>query len=377
MGFKLDNIPAPKKSIPQKSGLTAILKKEITLFGGLFTTKKKEYFYTELSVLLKAGISLKEALVLIEESERKRSLKTFFGQLIDAIISGASFSVAMKGQKEFTEYEYYAIKIGEETGTLARITTELAQFFARKNKQRRNLISALTYPIIILSTAVLVVIFMLRVIVPMFQDIFQQNNVELPGITRFIISLSDASRTYGWTVLVLITILFIFRGAFSKKNWYRKKRDRLSTKMPFLGRFIITVHLAQFTQAVSLLSAAKVPILNSIQLVKKMIDFYPLQSALIEAEEKITKGATLSESLKGSTIFSHKMIALIKVAEETNQTGFIFEKLNNQYSAEVQRQSKLLTTAMEPLIILFVGILVAVILIAMYLPMFKLSSVLG
>ncbi len=128
---------------------------------------------------------------------------------------------------------------------------------------------------------------------------------------------------------------------------------------------------------VFLLTASKVPVVNSIQLVKQMIDFYPLQKALETVEQQILQGSSLSKSLSQHKLFDDKMVALVKVAEETNQTEFIFDRLNMQYNTQVQQQSKLLSTIMEPLIILFVGVLVGVILIAMYLPMFKLSSVLG
>jgi len=137
------------------------------------------------------------------------------------------------------------------------------------------------------------------------------------------------------------------------------------------------MYIGQFTQAVALLTTAKVPVLNSIQLTKKMIDFYPLQMALQDVEAKILSGITLSESLKAHKIFDSKMISLLKVAEETNQNEFIFERLTSQYNEEIQYKSKMLSTVLEPLIIIFLGALVAVILIAMYLPMFTLSTVLG
>lgn len=127
----------------------------------------------------------------------------------------------------------------------------------------------------------------------------------------------------------------------------------------------------------ALLTASKVPVVNSIQLVKQMINFYPIKTALETVEQHILKGESLSKSLSQHKLFDDKMIALVKVAEETNQTEFIFERLNLQYSTQVQQQSKMLSTIMEPIIILVVGVLVGVVLITMYLPMFKLSSVLG
>jgi len=377
MGFKLENITSQKEIEKLDSDKTSFLQKEITLFGNSFSNKIKEDFYTELSVLLKAGITLKDALELIRDALKKKAHQDKLNIISNDIVSGLSLSEAIIKQKEFTDYEYYSLKIGEETGTLVEVSEQLGRFFARKNEQRRNLVSALTYPIIILSTAVLVVIFMLQYVVPMFQDIFEQQKVELPAITKFIIYVSEFMKQYGWLLLLLLFLLVFLRAFFNKKVWFKKLKDRFISKLPFIGDFVKTVYLSQFTQAVSLLTASKVPVVNSIQLVKQMIDFYPLQNALTEVEQDILKGKSLSKSLKPHKLFDAKMIALVKVAEETNQNEFIFKRLNSQYNTQVQQRSKLLSTIMEPIIIMIVGVLVGVILIAMYLPMFKLSSVLG
>jgi len=377
MAFKLDNIPQQKIAHKNDKNSVSFLQKEITLFGSPFSNKVKEDFYTELSVLLKAGVNLKVALELIQNSQKKKQNKDTLNFISEDLISGQSLSNAIQLQKPFTDYEYYSLRIGEETGTLGQVTEQLGDFYARKNEQRRNLINALTYPIIILTTAVLVVAFMLQFVVPMFEDIFRQQNVELPAITKFIIKLSGLMKDYGWIVLTIIAVLLFSKRLFNKKQGYKRFKDNLILKLPFIGSFVKTVYLSQFTQAVSLLTASKVPVVNSIQLVKQMIDFYPLQSALEQVEQDILKGKSLSQSLSEHHFFDDKMIALVKVSEETNQTEYIFDRLNKQYNTQVQQQSKMLSTLMEPFIILFVGILVGVILIAMYLPMFKLSSVIG
>ncbi|GAA3647231.1 type II secretion system F family protein [Flavivirga jejuensis] len=378
MAFQLDNIQKKKPSILKENlKETSFLKKEISLFNTPFGNKIKEDFYTELSVLLKAGITLKDGLELLQNSQKKKQNKDVLNIISNNIVSGQSLSEALKVQKQFTDYEYYSVKIGEETGSLYQVMEQLGSFFARKNEQHRNLISALTYPIIILSTAVLVVAFMLRFVVPMFQDIFKQQGVELPAITKFIISMSEFAGTYGWLMLLIVIVLIASKSFLNKKKKFKNIKDRLILKLPFIGNFVKSIYLSQFTQAISLLTASKVPVVNSIQLVKQMIDFYPLQHALETVEEHILKGQSLSNSLSEHKLFDAKMIALVRVAEETNQTEFIFDRLNMQYNTQVQQQSKMLSTIMEPIIILIVGILVGVILIAMYLPMFKLSSVMG
>ncbi len=375
-GFNLDSLVTEEKTSSEKDWFSNLLQTEIAL-SKPFGNKKKEDFYSELGVLLKAGINLKDALILIQENQKKEKLQLFYGEMVDALVAGQSFFEVLEKRSEFTEYEYYSVKIGEETGTLTRIVEELGKFYERKNEQRRQLTSAMTYPIIILSTAVLVVIFMLRMVVPMFEDIFKQNGVDLPPITKFIISASNFIGNYGWLVLLFIGTLLVLRKTFAKKEWYKEGKDKLLLKIPYIGSFISSVYLAQFTQAVALLTSSKVPMLHSIQMVKKMIDFYPLNSALTNVEKGVLAGTSLNKSMAENKIFDNKMVSLVKVAEETNQTEYIFERLNQQYAIEVQQKSKLLSTLMEPLIIIIIGVFVGVILISMYLPMFKLSNVVG
>ena len=376
MAFKLDNIQTKKKK-ESSFDIDKILKTEVTLFGSSFNNKKKEALYTELSVLLKAGISLKEALSLIAKEQKKQKDKTLLDVMVKAILEGSSFSESIQSNKNFTEYEYYSLKIGEETGTLPKVAQELGLFFRRRNEQRRTVLNALSYPIVVLITAVLAVLFMLRYVVPMFADIFKQNNVELPWLTKMVMKASTVFQNYFWLILMLLLAVLVFRKLIKRKIWYKKYASKLLLKIPFVGDLMRKMYIGQFTQAVALLTTEKVPVLNSIQLTKKMIDFYPLQIALKEVESKILSGNNLSESLQEHKIFDAKMVSLLRVAEETNQNEFIFERLTTQYNEEIQYKSKMLSTVLEPLIIIFLGALVAVILIAMYLPMFTLSTVLG
>ncbi|MDO3694919.1 type II secretion system F family protein [Wenyingzhuangia sp. chi5] len=377
MAFKLTPTSQQKTVIKENVDQLSFLKKEIHFFNQAFSNKIKEDFYTELSVLLKAGVSLKDGLELIENSLNKEYNKKILQEIAHDVVMGQTLSTAFKKHKPFTDYEFYSVKIGEETGTLSKVCEQLGCFFFKKNEQRRNLISALTYPFIILTTAVLVVIFMLQYVVPMFQDIFKQQGVTLPTITKIIIKVSEFIDHYGLFILIFLVLGISFQSFLTKRKRFKQFRDKFLLKLPFIGHFIKVIYLAQFTQAVALLVSSKVPMINSIQLVKQMIPFYPLQEALQTVEEHILKGASLSNSLKEHELFDRKMIALVKVAEETNQTEYIFERLHTQYSTQVEQQSKMLSTVMEPFIILIVGVLVGVILIAMYLPMFKLSSVIG
>lgn len=376
MGIKINQLGSNKTHKKSSSNLDDLLKREINLFGSSFSSKKKEQFYTELSILLTSGIRLKEAVFLIAQTQKKKEDVSFYEDMGNGIIAGESFSDILKQNKKFTIYESHSVRIGEQSGTLDTVCNTLADFFTRKNEQRRAITSALTYPVIVLVTALLAVLFMLRFVVPMFEDIFSQNNVKLPYITQKVIGVSDWIGSYGWIVVLFIIIFILFQPFLNKKANYRTLKDRLLLKTPILGSFLKTSSLARFTQAVSLLVNAKVSIPESLHLTKDMVSFSPLKQALGNVENDIQKGMSLSESLSKESFFDPKFIALVRVAEETNQTEFVFEKLNQQYNEEVKRKSKAFSTLLEPFIILIVGVLVAVILVSMYLPMFELGNVL-
>lgn len=376
MGIKFKNIPAGAQTYKAESK-TSFLNKEISLFGNSFSNKSKEQFYSELSVLLNSGVTLKQALELISETQKKEKDQRLIDEVLGKIMSGSSLSDALAENKNFTPYEYEALKIGEQTGQLPKITDDLREFFNRKAELKRQLISSLSYPMIVLITAFLVVFFMLKYVVPMFVDIFKQNKVDLPWITNKIVGVSNFVTDNGFTVVALILGLIITSKFISKKQWYYKFIGRLQLKVPVFGNYIKKIYLIQFTQAMALLTNAKIPVVNGIHLVRNMIQFYPLEESLRAIEKDIVRGEKINESFKKHALYDKKMIALLKVAEETNQTEYIFKKLYDQYSIEIKYQGQIIANVLNFLLTLFVGVIVGTILIAMYLPMFKLSSVIG
>ena len=150
--------------------------------------------------------------------------------------------------------------------------------------------------------------------------------------------------------------------------------SELSLRVPVMGKIIKKIYLSRFFQSMALLTGAKTPILRSIQLIRNMIRFYPMEKAFIQMEHDILHGILLHQSMEKFPVFDKRTIALVKVAEEVNQLDQIFLKLNRQYSDELEHQVGQLSNLLEPALIIFVGVLVAVILIAMYLPMFQLSN---
>ena len=375
MGIKIEQV-RPAGKTESTASLETLLKKEIRIFGKSFTDKKKEQFYAELSVLLKSGVNLKMALDLIEESQKEKDRKIII-ELNEQILMGSSLAAAMEKDKNFTPYEYRAIKLGEQTGQLNFITNDLAEYYQRKNEQKRQVISSLTYPVIVLFTAFIVVFFMLKYVVPMFEDIFEQNQVELPFLTQMIVKASSLLEVNGIYFLIGFVSIILGLRTSRKKEWFRKYVGLISLRIPIIGEYVKKIYITRFNHTMMLLTNSKIPVVNGLAMVREMVSFHPLQESLRRIEEDILQGDRMSESFKKHQLFDKKMIALLKVAEETNQTEYVFKKLYDQYSKEVEYQSKTITNILNPILTLMVGFIVGVILIAMYLPMFRLSSVIG
>lgn len=357
--------------------LDGFLKKEIHLFNKGLNEVHKERFYGELAILLNSGISLVKSLDLIKKGKTGKRLDEVVGLLRAKLLFGHSISESMESSGEFSPYELKTMEIGEKTGKLGIVTADLADFYQEKNKRKREVISALTYPAIVTTTAVIVLFFMLKYVVPMFKDIFQQNHVELPILTRMMIRASEIIDNYG-VVIVISSILFgIFWKVGGRNDFFQKKKDQLALRIPFLGSYVKTIQLSRFTHTMMLLANAKIPISTALHLCEETILFFPLKKAIREIDQGIMNGEKLSDCFKKQSFFDENVVSMILVAEETNQVEYIFQKLNEQYTRKLEISGKKLASILNPLLTLLIGLIVGTILISMYLPMFRLSSVIG
>ena len=254
------------------------------------------------------------------------------------------------------------------------VLEQLANFFASKIAQKRQVISAISYPMIVLLTAFGAIYFMLKYVVPMFSDVFKRFNSDLPGLTKFVIRLSSVFTSYVPAIILFISSLFLLIYSQRNKFWYKRYSSVLLLKIPFVGNLLLKIYMERFCNSMNLLIASRTQLINAIDLVSKMIDFYPIASSLEIVKQDILKGETLYNSLSKYRIYNKRMISLIKVAEEVNQLDVIFGKLSKQYSDEIKHQTGLISSLLEPIMIVFLGLLVGVILVAMYLPLFRLGT---
>jgi len=363
-----------KASEPQENRLLELLNRDISFGNNELSDKKKEYLYLELSSLLQAGINLKSSFELIMADQQKEKDRKLFNGIQQAVLGGTTFAQALKATKKFSLYEVYSLQIGEETGKLIEVLKDLAKYYQNKIKQRRKIVGALTYPCIVLSSSLGAVFFMLKFIVPMFGEVFKRFGGHLPWITEKIINISEALENNFFRVFVVLALLGVFMFAMRKTQAFRMWSARILLRIPIVGNLVQKIYLARFCNSMRLLISARLPLLRAIALIRQMIDFYPIESSLQQVEDEIMKGKTLHQSLQQFPIYPSKMIQLIKVGEETNQLDYFFAKISEQYVEEVEYKTTTLSSAMEPLIIIFLGLIVGVILVSMYLPLFQMSN---
>lgn len=372
--YKEGRLKSNEKKKDKDFSIESILNKEINFGGNSFSDSKKEKFYSELNILLSSGLDLRSSLDLIENEQEKQKEKDFFNAIKENIIKGKSLFEATQLTNKFTPYEVYSLKIGEESGRLKDVLNELNKYFLGKIKQRRQLISALSYPVIVLLTAFGAIYFMMGFIVPMFSDVFLRFGGELPTVTRVVLSISEFVSNYALYTVLFLLILLVFLYSQRKKDTHRKFFSVIVLRLPFFGKLIQDIYIARFCHIMGLLSSAKVPMLQSVSMVAKMISFYPMEITMKKIEEDILTGSPLYKSLEKYPIYSKRIVSLIKVGEEVNQLDNIFEKLAEQLSNEIEYKTGLLSSLLEPLLIIFLALVVGTILISMYLPMFQLSS---
>lgn len=363
---------------PAKPAITLfdLLNKDISFFPTM-GDKQKEALYHELAILLKAGVDLKSALeLLILQQQKPKELK-ILEDIKNTIVAGGSLSGAMQLQRDFTPYEYYSIQIGEETGKLSEVLEELALFYRKRLKQKRQITGALMYPAIVSLVSLGAIFFMMNFIVPMFSDIFKRSGSDLPTITQLIVDVSAFTRQYALLFLLIISGLVLWLYTERKKEWLRKATATLLLKLPIFGPMIRKIYLARFCNSMSLLTGSKVPLIRAIQLSRQMVGFYPIEVSLASIESDILQGKSLHQSLDKFPIYDIKLVSLIKVGEEVNQLTDFFGKIATQYSDDIEHQSALISSMLEPFIIIFLGLVVGVILIAMYLPLFQMGGSFG
>lgn len=337
--------------------------------------KQKEAFYREFSALLKSGIDFNQSLNVLRDQQKSKTMKEILGAIHEDVVKGKSLHEALQGHKQFSAYEFYSVKIGEDTRRLPQILDQLKKYFTRKIKLRRQIVSVLAYPTFVLFITFAVLYFMLKYVVPMFASVFQQFGKELPEITKFVVKLSNNFNIIALSVFGFIAACLITNKLLKRNDRYRAVTSKLIVSLPFFGKLIKKIYIARFCQTFGLLLSAKTPLVSALELTREMIHFYPLRIAIETAKIDVLRGLPLSQSFKKHQFFSQKLISLTQIGEEINELDRMYEELSEQYNEDIEHFTKLIGTILEPAMIVVIGAIVGFIMIAMYSPIFNLSKV--
>lgn len=340
-----------------------------------FPDKQKEDFYREFSTLIKSGVDFNHALIILTEQQKNKYIRSVYKDINNAVVKGKPLHETIQNYAFFSPYEYYSIKIGEETRRLPEIFDQLQKFYTRKIKIKRQIVSVLAYPVFVLLITFIVLYFMLNYVVPMFASVFQQFGKELPEITKFVVKVSDNFSLIAALFGGVIAILLIAHRLLRKNNKYKAITATILLKTPFFGNLIQKIYLARYCQSLSLLLSAKTPLITALELTEKMITFYPLKQALSTSKKDILKGETLTNSLKKHKFFTPKIISLTTIGEQINELDKMYDGLASQYNEDIDHSTKMIGTILEPLMILIIGGIVGFIMVAMYSPLFDLSKI--
>lgn len=339
---------------------------------------RREMFYAELHALLTAGLDFSRAFALLVESESDGGMKTLIRELNAAVAGGDALWQAMERSGLFRPLEYGVVRIGERTGRLAETLDFLRDFFRKRAAQRRMISAAVSYPIVILSTAVAVVAFMLAVIVPMFEEVYARMGGQLPALTRWVISLSASlPRCAAWAAAVAVGVgVILFRNR--RSEMLQARSDALLLRLPVAGKLVRKNIQAQFCRLLCLLCSSGVPLLTGVEMLGGVVGFHPYRRSFGFLCRHLEQGESFASGLERfPLLYDRKLVALIRVGEETNRLPEMLLRQGDALTEETEHLIRRLGALLEPLLILLVGLLVAVILIAMYMPMFRLGGIMG
>ena len=347
-----------------------------------FTVKQKELliFFRQLSVILQSGVPLAQGIDLLAENTKNEKFAYVQLQISSRLSAGEELSICLKKYpKLFPPITVGLIEAGEAGGILDKVLDRIASLIEAQAKIKSQIQGALVYPVIILVLAVTVSLGLLIFIVPTFDKMFKDMGAELPGLTEFMLTLSrfvTSIQFFIYTPLIIFFITFVFN-KYYKSSSGRFKVDSLILQIPLFGSLILRSEVASLCDTLSTLIASGIPLVEAIERCIAASSNDRIKRCLSIGIQNVKEGQELSKSLDSYNVFPKLVKSMIKIGEETGRLGFMTDNLANFYKREVEESVSSLTSAMEPLVIMVVAGIVGTIVVALYLPMFKIITVMG
>jgi len=372
--MKIDLSQIKEKQQPkQRTAGSGLLSKEIHLFHSQKLSHRFfQKFYQGLHDLLASGLDLMTAFEIIKNQHKKKE-KAALSHLQEALSVGLFLSDAVASSRSFNHYDTHLLRIAEKTGSLIVILKELENYYATKIKLRRMWVGALTYPALVVAESFGVLYFMLAFLIPTFKDIYLKMDVALPAVTQLMLNVSESFSNYTLVFPLFILLGFVAYLLTKSNKALKAKAQMLLLKAPWIGKIALQVQLMRFSHSMYLLLDSKIPITEALTLSARLSSFLPFVDEVEKIKSQIIQGSTLSAIFETSEFFDARYSAMIRVGEQTATLSKVFQQLFEQKMTQMNLLIKMTSDLLEPILILVIGGLVALVLVAMYLPMFGLS----
>lgn len=368
--------PIPAKIRERGKGLD----REIALpgLGEKIKTRDVVVFTRQLGTMIDAGLPIVQCLDILGSQTENKKFRGVIRQLKDDVESGSTFTEALrKHNKVFDDLFVNMISAGEIGGILDTILQRLSVYMEKSMKLKAKIKGAMIYPATIITVAGGVTAVLLIWVIPVFAELFSSFGQELPAPTQFVINLSNFTIAYfHFLLMAMIAAAVALRYTYQTENG-RMAMDRAFLEMPVFGDLIRKSSIARFTRTLSTLVSSGVPILDALLITAKTSGNKVVERAVLATRLSISEGNSISEPLVQSKVFPPMVCQMIAVGESTGALDAMLQKIAEFYEDEVDNMVANLTTLMEPLVILFLGVIIGGLVISMYLPIFKLGSVIG
>ncbi|UFU13931.1 type II secretion system F family protein [Curtobacterium sp. C1] len=328
------------------------------------------------ATMLSSGLSLLRALTILAEQTQSPKLREILERVRDDVERGVAFSDAVaKYPVEFPPIMINMIRAGETGGFLDQAMASIATNFEKEHKLKTTIKSAMTYPVVVLVMSLLSVVIMLVFIVPIFQKMFQGLGSDLPLPTQVLVSLSQSMAYVGPVLAVALVAYVLWWRANKNRDAVRAFFDPIKLRLPVFGQLNKKIVIARFARNFSNMIGAGVPILHALQITGQVSGNIVVQRALERVGESVRKGSSIADPLVAETIFPAMVSQMVAVGEDAGSMELMLEKIADFYDEEVTATTESLTSLIEPLLIAFLGVVVGGMIIALYMPIFQISSV--
>jgi type IV pilus assembly protein PilC len=373
--------PAPKAGAKKKGkGLNVNLNIRIPGLSGRVKSKVLTTFTRQLATLVDAGLPLLRGLRVLEKQERNVTLKEIIGELAVAIEGGSTFSEGLaQHPKVFNRLFVNMVKAGELGGVLEVVLNRLSEFMEKAQKIKGKVVAAMFYPIAVMVVAVVILSILMVYVIPRFKEVFagMLDNAQLPAFTRLVLGISDVIKDhFVYTIcgLAVFVIVFLF---FVRTKFGRHAFDKFKLKMPVVGPVISKVAISRFTRTLGTLVSSGVPILQALTIVKETAGNVIVGDAVGAVHESVKEGETITAPLEASGVFPPMVISMVDVGEQTGALPEMLLKIADNYDDEVDNAVSAMTSLLEPIMIVFLAVIVGSIVIAMFLPLIELMNKVG